>query len=151
MQIVDANVLLYAVNERAEHHADAKGWLDDALSGRETVGFAWIALLAFLRLATHPSVFPTPLPIHDAADIVRAWLAQPTAVAIEATSDHMNTLERCLVGSGTAGNLVNDAHLAALALEHDADVVSFDGDFARFEGIRWRRPHDPGHHVSGSS
>ncbi len=140
MQIVDANVLLYAVNERSEQHDDAKGWLDQALSGRETVGFTWIALLAFVRLTTHPAVFPEPLSIEDAAAIVRAWLAQPTAVVVEPTARHTDVLEGLLSDLGTAGNLVNDAHLAALALEHGADIVSFDADFSRFEGIRWRQP-----------
>ena len=140
MQVVDANVLLYAVNERSEQHLVAKGWLDQALSGRETVGFSWIALLAFIRLATHPAVFPTPLSIEDAATIVRAWLAQPTAVVVEPTGRHVDILEGLLSGLGTAGNLVNDAHLAAIAMEHGADIVSFDADFARFDGIRWIEP-----------
>lgn len=143
MQIVDANVLLYAVNERSEQHEDAKGWLDHALSGRETVGFAWIALLAFLRLTTHPAVFPSPLTIEDAAGIVRAWLARPTAVVIEPTSRHTDVLEAFLADLGSAGNLVNDAHLAALALEHGADIASFDADFSRFDGIGWHRPAKP--------
>lgn len=140
MQIVDANVLLYAVNERSEQHDVAKAWLDQALSGRETVGFSWMVLLAFVRLTTHPAVFPDPLSIRDAAAIVRAWLAQPTAVVVEATARHVDVLEGLLSDLGTAGNLVNDAHLAALAIEHGADIVSFDVDFSRFEGIRWLTP-----------
>ena len=140
MQIVDANVLLYAVNERSEQHDDAKGWLDRALSGRETVGFTWIALMAFVRLTTHPRVFPDPLSIEDAATIVRTWLAQPTAVVVEPTTRHIDVLEGFLSDLGTAGNLVNDAHLAALAVEHGADIVSFDADFSRLEGVRWITP-----------
>ena len=140
MQVVDANVLLYAVNERSEQHLVAKGWLDQALSGRETVGFSWIALLAFIRRATHPAVFPNPLSIEDAATIVRSWLAQPTAVVVEPTGRHVDMLEGLLSGPGTAGNLVNDAHLAAIAMGHGADIVSFDADFARFDGIRWIEP-----------
>ena len=96
MQIVDANVLLYAVNERSEQHDVAKAWLDHALSGRETVGFSWIALLAFVRLTTHPAVFPDPLSIEDAAAIVRAWLAQPTAVVVEPMASHVDVLEGLL-------------------------------------------------------
>ena len=140
MQIVDANVLLYAVNERSNQHDAAKGWLDNALSGRETVGFSWITLLAFVRLATHPSVFPDPLSIDDAASVVRAWLDQPTSVVVEPTTRHIDIVEELLSDLGTAGNLVNDAHLAALALEHGADIVSFDADFSRFEGARWLTP-----------
>ena len=140
MQIVDANVLLYAVNESSAQHEDAKGWLDRALSGGETVGFAWIALLAFIRLATHRAVFPNPLPTEDALGIVRTWLAQPAAVVVEPTSRHADLLQAFLSDLGTGGNLVNDAHLATLAVEHKAGITSFDIDFGRFEGIRWRPP-----------
>ena len=96
MQIVDANVLLYAVNERSEQHDVAKAWLEHARSGRETVGFSWMLLLAFVRLTTHPALFPDPLSIGDAATIVRAWLAQPTAVVVEATARHIDVLEGLL-------------------------------------------------------
>lgn len=140
MQIVDANVLLYAVNERSEQHDAARSWLDRALSGRETVGFSWMVLLAFVRLTTHPAVFPLPLSIEDAAAVVRVWLAQPTAVVVEPTVRHIDIMEGLLSELGTAANLVNDAHLAALALEHAADVVSFDADFSRFDGVRWLNP-----------
>lgn len=140
MRIVDANVLLYAVNERSAHHATAKAWLDDALSGRETVAFTWLVLLAFIRLATHPHVFPTPLAPGDAMSIVRTWLAQPTAVVVAAGDRHPELLGTLLTELGAGGNLVNDAHVAALALEHDGEIVSFDGDFARFAGIRWTSP-----------
>lgn len=140
MRIIDANVLLYAVNERSPHHVAAKAWLDGALSGRETVAFAWVVLLAFIRLATHPRVFPNPLPPADAISIVKAWLAQPTAVVIAAGDRHPDVLEALLAELGAGGNLVNDAHLAALALEHDGEVVSFDSDFARFAEVRWSAP-----------
>jgi toxin-antitoxin system PIN domain toxin len=136
VKIVDANVLLYAVNEGSSHHAAARRWLDAALGGHETVGFAWIAILAFLRLATHPRVFPAPLTIPDAASIVEAWLSQRTAVVVEPTQRHLTTLARLLEGTGSAGNLVNDAHVAALAIDHGAAVASFDADFARFPGLR---------------
>lgn len=85
-------------------------------------------------------MFPTPLSIEDAATIVRAWLAQPTAVVVEPTARDTEVLEGLVSDLGTAGNLVNDAHLAAMALEHGADVVSFDADFSRFDGIRWLQP-----------
>lgn len=140
MRIVDANVLLYAVNEDAGQHDRARAWLDGALNGSETVGFAWIALLAFLRLATRPGLFPRPLPVEAATDTVEQWLAQPPAVLVEPTRRHPAVLRDLLARVGTGGNLVNDAHLAALAVEHNAGVVSFDGDFARFPGVRWQAP-----------
>ncbi len=140
MRVVDANVLLYAVNERSAEHAVARRWLDGALAGGESVGFTWIVLLAFVRLATHPSVFPRPLSLEGAISGVRDWLAQPAAVVIEPSPRHVELLAGLLRSTGTAANLVNDAHLAALAMEHGASIVSFDADFARFEGLPWSRP-----------
>jgi toxin-antitoxin system PIN domain toxin len=136
VQLVDANVLLYAVNEAAEHHAKARAWLDGALAERDPVAFAWSVLLAFLRLSTHPAVFPRPLTAGEATSVVRAWLAQPPVVVVEPTARHVDVLAGLLAEAGTAANLVNDAHLAALALEHDAVLVSFDADFGRFAGLR---------------
>ena len=140
MELVDANVLLYAVNEDAPNHAAARRWLDGALGGQETVAFAWIVLLAFLRLSTRASLFPQPLTPADATGIVERWLDQPPAVVLHPTERHLGLLRGLLTDSGTAANLVNDAHLAALALEHGARIVSFDADFARFEGVRAHRP-----------
>ncbi len=140
MRIVDANVLLYAVNTAAPRHAQARSWLDGALAGREPVGFAWTVLLAFLRLTTHPAVFPRPLTVGEATEIVRAWLAQPAAIVVDPTPRHADLLAGLLAEAGTAANLVGDAHLAALALEHDAVLVSFDADFGRFAGLRRETP-----------
>ncbi len=140
MRIVDANVLLYAVNEAAPHHARARSWLDEALAGREPIGFAWTVLLAFLRLATHPAVFPRPLTVSEATEVVRAWLAQPPAIVVEPTPRHVDLLAGLLAEAGTAANLVGDAHLAALALEHDGVLVSYDADFGRFAGLRREAP-----------
>lgn len=140
MRLLDANVLLYAVNEAAPLHERGRAWLDDALRGSEPVAFAWTALLAFLRLATHPSVFARPLTPAQASDVVRAWLAQPTAIVLEPTHRHADILAGLLAEAGTAGNLVGDAHLAALAIEHRATIVTFDADFGRFAGIQLERP-----------
>ncbi len=136
---MDANVLLHAVNSDSTEHQRARVWLDAALGGHETVGSTWTVLLAFLRVSTHPTVFGTPLAADKALAVVRSWLAQPTAAIVEPTSRHLGVLGGLLATAGTAGNLVNDAHLAALAVEHAAALVSFDTDFARFEGLDWRR------------
>jgi toxin-antitoxin system PIN domain toxin len=138
--IVDANVLLHAVNRDASEHLAARSWLDGALAGPQTVGFAWTVLLAFVRVSTHPAVFARPLTPARSLGAVRSWLAQPTASIVEPTARHLAVLSALLDEAGTAGNLVDDAHLAALAIEHDADLVSFDTDFIRFDGLRWRRP-----------
>jgi len=140
VQVVDANVLLYAVNEHSVNHETARTWLDDALANRQTIGFAWIVLLAFLRLSTRQGIFPQPLSPEVATDVSERWLTQPGAVILQPGERHFVLLTGLIQGVGTAGNLVNDAHLAALALEHGAEVVSFDGDFARFPGVRWRSP-----------
>lgn len=140
MNLVDANVLLYALNEADPRHAEALAWLDGALSDRETVGFSWIVVLAFLRLATKDGLFPRPLPVGDAVERVRAWMAEGPSVLVEATPRHLDVLAGLLGGVGAGGNLVNDAHLAALALEHDATVITYDTDFGRFPGVRWQRP-----------
>lgn len=140
MKLVDANVLLYAVNEDAEHHEAARRWLDDALSGGDTVAFAWVALLAFIRLATKEGLFPRPLTADDAMDRVEAWLGTPPAVVVDATVDHPRIIRDLLAEVGVGGNLVNDAHLAALAIEHRCDIVSFDNDFSRFRGVSWAPP-----------
>lgn len=140
MQVVDANVLLYAVNTSAEHHDQARKWLDGALNGRDSVGFSWISLLAFIRLSTKVDLFPSPLAVPDALERVRAWLAQPVSVVLEPTALHLDVLARLLGAVGAGGNLTNDAHLAALAIEHRGEVVSYDSDFGRFPGVVWSTP-----------
>lgn len=140
MTIVDANVLLHAVNSDSEQHAIARAWLDASLAGTRTVGFPWIAILAFLRISTHPGVFPRPLTVEEAVTTLRAWLGQPAALIVEPTTRHLHVLAGLLMSSGTAGNLVNDAHLAALSIELAAELVSFDADFGRVTGLTARRP-----------
>jgi toxin-antitoxin system PIN domain toxin len=140
VNLVDANVLLYAVDEDAPLHPAAISWLDPALAGREAVGFAWTVLLAFVRLSTHPGIFPSPLAPDEAFDVVESWLAQPASIVVDPTVRHLGVLRGLLMQLGTAANLVSDAHLAALAVEHGAEIVSFDADFSRFPGVRWRQP-----------
>ncbi|MDQ6613711.1 MAG: type II toxin-antitoxin system VapC family toxin [Actinomycetota bacterium] len=140
MKIVDANVLLHAVNEDSPQHGPALGWLDAALSGAETVGFAWVVLLAFLRLTTRAGLWRRPLTVDEACGVVEGWLTQPSAVVVHPTSRHLQVLHGLLITTGTASNLVTDAHMAALAVEHGAEVVSFDRDFGRFPGLRWHLP-----------
>lgn len=140
MKIVDANVLLYGVNTGSAQHGPSRAWLERALSGEEAIGFAWSVLLAFIRISTRASVFPRPLSSDQAVATARDWLSQPPAVIVEPTGRHLAELGRLLAASGAAGNLVSDAHLAALAIEHGAELVTYDTDFARFEGVRWAMP-----------
>jgi toxin-antitoxin system PIN domain toxin len=140
VKLVDANVLLYAVNRDAQHHETSRGWLDGALSGDQTVAFSWLALLAFVRLSTKVGLFPSPLDIGGALDRVHAWTTAGPAVIVEPSVDHTAILLRLLGGVGVGGNLVNDAHLAALAIEHRCAIVSYDNDFSRFAGVTWEQP-----------
>jgi toxin-antitoxin system PIN domain toxin len=118
-------------------------WLEDTLSGTESVGFAWIVLLGFLRLTTHPKVLPSPLSVNQALELVALWLAQPTAVIIAPGLRHFDLLCDLLSNAGTSGNLTSDAHLAAIAIEHGAQLCSTDSDFGRFAGLHWRNPLAP--------
>ena len=140
MIAVDANVLLYAVNRDDPNHRPARRWLEHRLAGSQPVGFAWVVLLAFVRIATHPQVFPAPLSAGAATGVVEGWLSQPSAVVLTPTARHLGILSGLLAQSGSGGNLVSDAHLAALALEHGAGIASFDRDFLRFPGIELTVP-----------
>lgn len=142
MRIVDANVLLYAVNADTRHHDSSRRWLDDALSGADTVGFTWLAVTAFVRISTKAGLFGRPLATGEALAQVRTWLDAPGARTVEPGAQHVTILDSLLGEVGAGGNLVSDAHLAAIAIEHRAEVVSFDADFGRFPGLRWVRPLD---------
>lgn len=140
MDIVDANVLLYAINQDAAHHEPAHRWLEASLGGASAVGFAWVATLAFVRIATNPRILPSALELDDALAQVETWLDAPASIVVHPTARHFGVLAGLLRSAGTGSNLVNDAHLAALAVEHDATIVSFDRDFGRFPGVRHRVP-----------
>lgn len=136
MKVVDANVLLYAVNEDAAHHVAARSWLDDALSGDETVAFTWLVLLAFIRLSTSRMVYDAPLATARALELVDLWLSAPAAIVVAPGPHHPSLLRIALMQAGSAGNVVNDAHLAAIAAEIRAGIVTFDRDFQRFTDVR---------------
>ena len=136
MKLVDANVLVHAANADAREHGSAEKWIEAALSGREPIAFAWMALLAFIRIVTRRGLLLKPLRIADAFGLLGDWLNAHNAVIIHPSENHAAILRSLLEPLGTAGNLTNDAHLAALAIEHGADLVSFDRDFARFDGLQ---------------
>lgn len=140
MILVDANLLIYAVNQDAPLNRKAQPWLESVLSGKETVGLPWTVLLAFLRLTTRPGLFRRPLPVNTAFDLVASWLDQPSATIVHPGPRHLVVLRELLRPLGTGGNLPSDAHLAALAIEHGAELCSSDNDFARFPGLKWRNP-----------
>jgi toxin-antitoxin system PIN domain toxin len=139
----DVNLLLYAVDRSSPQHSPARRWLEDRLSGSEAFAFAWAVLLAFLRLSTRAAVFERPLTTGRALDLIDGWLAQPCATVVHPTNRHPLLLRELLDQLGAAGNLVADAHLAALAIEHGAILASRDADFARFPRLRWVDPLKP--------
>jgi toxin-antitoxin system PIN domain toxin len=140
VRIVDLNLILYAVNADSAHHAAALAWWNKVLGDDETIGLPWIVLLGFLRIATNPRIFPNPLRSDAAISKVDGWLARDNVRITREKEDHWEVLRGLLAGAGTAGNLTTDAHLAALAVSHDATLVSSDADFGRFKGLRWENP-----------
>ncbi|MDR1152308.1 MAG: type II toxin-antitoxin system VapC family toxin [Bifidobacteriaceae bacterium] len=139
--IVDANVLLYAVDTTCRFHAEARTWLVDAINGPRRVGLPWPSLLAFQRIATHPRVFDAPLTPSQAWSHIADWLAQPQVWIPTPGPRHAEILGQLILETDAAAGLVPDAHLAALALEYGMGVCSFDSDFARFPAVSWLRPH----------
>lgn len=143
MKLLDANLLLYATDERSPRHRAARAWLDGLVSRDEPIAFAWAVVLAFLRLSTNPRVFEQPLSADRAFELVQGWVTHPSAVLVHPGDRHLPLVRQLLEPLGTAGNLVADAHLAALAIEHGAELNSCDADFSRFSGLRWVNPLDP--------
>lgn len=138
----DVNVLLYAFREECSRHLEFRTWLLDALNGTERVALFEPVLAAFLRVATHPSVFRPPTPRRLAEAFTDACLAAPAAVALRADTRHWPLFRGLCDRADCHGNLVQDAYLAALALEHECVFATTDRDFARFPGLRWRHPLD---------
>ena len=140
MILVDANLLIYAVDRDAPRHQPARRWFEQAVSSGEGVGLAWVVILAFLRLTTRAGVLRQPLDPNAALAYVDEWLAQPTVEAVAPGPKHWPILHNLLKASGTVGNLASDAHLAAMAIERGCPVHSTDHDFARFAGIEHVNP-----------
>jgi len=136
----DINLLVHAYNSESLVHAAARKWWESALNTAAPVGLAWIAILGFIRITTHRQVLTNPLPVKDACAHARAWLSQPQVSILHPGERHADILFELLASLGTGGNLTTDAHLAALAIEHQADLRSTDADFARFPGLRWSNP-----------
>ena len=140
MILVDANLLVYAHVGSLPQHARAREWLDERLNGVAPVGLPWQSLLSFLRLTTNPLVFERPLSMTNAWQQVKNWLDCDPVWIPAPTEKHRQILEPLLAETGGRSNLVPDAHLAALALEHGLILCSTDGDFARFHSLRWENP-----------
>ncbi len=140
MIIPDLNLLIYAHHASDLRHAAARAWWEDCLNGNEPVGLAWVTLLGFVRLTTHRQVLVAPLPVATATALVEEWLDQPVVRVLVPGREHARHCFGFLRKLGVGGNLTTDAHLAALAVEYQAELQSTDLDFARFPGLRWRNP-----------
>jgi toxin-antitoxin system PIN domain toxin len=138
--LVDANLLIYGVVEDLPQHAAAREWLEGRLNDSPRVGLPWPSLLAFVRLVGNARLFRRPVPIEKAWEQVEEWLSLPSTWVPGATEKHATVLARTLADVRGRANLVPDAHLAALAIEHGLVLCSADRDFARFRGLRWENP-----------
>jgi len=143
MILVDANILLYAEDSLSPSHRVARRWWDGCLSGTEPVCLCWPVISGFVRIATNSRVFEHPLDLEDAVSRVQGWLDQPCVRLIRPSERHWPLFREMLIEAQALGNLVTDAHLAALALEHGCELCSTDGDFARFPKLKWRNPLKP--------
>ncbi len=140
MILVDANLLLYAEDSLSEHHEAARTWWDDQLSGLEPVALCWPVLSAFVRIGTNARLHQRPLLLKEAIARVQSWLDQPCVRVIQPGDQHWSLFQQMLRSGNAVGNLVSDAHLAALAVEHNCVLHSTDADFSRFRGLKWRNP-----------
>ena len=141
MKLVDTNILVYAVDSDSRYHKQSSRWIEDTLVTESGMALAWLGLVGFVRLATRKGILNKPLPVADALAMVQDWLGHPNSHILHPGERHADIFARLLLVAGAAGNLTNDAHLAALAIEHNAEMVSFDRDFKRFSGLKF-------HHLS---
>jgi uncharacterized protein len=140
MIVPDVNLLIHAYNIDSRVHPAARAWWEALLNGTQPVGLPWVAVLGFIRLTTHRQILARPIPVSVACAHVRAWLARPCVAILHPGNRHADVLFALLEHLGSAGNLTTDAHLAALCIEHQAELHSTDADFARFPGLRWTNP-----------
>lgn len=143
MILPDLNLILHAHNRGSAIHLAAKTWWETRLSSPRPLGLCWAVMLGFIRISTHPRIFREPLPVSAACGEVRAWLSQPQVVILEPGRRHATIVFDLLERLGAAGNLTTDAHLAALAIEHQCELCTTDGDFAEFPGLHWTNPLTP--------
>ena len=140
MILPDINLIVYAYNTSSPKHGQARAWWEKLLSSSVSIHLPWVVILGFVRLMTHPAVFEHPLRPSQAFANVRAWLQCSNVILVHPGPRHLDIAEALLKRAGTAGNLTTDAHLAALAIEHQCELHSNDRDFSRFPGLRWHNP-----------
>jgi toxin-antitoxin system PIN domain toxin len=140
MILPDINLLIYAHNVRSPRHERARDWWNRCLQGNQGVALAWVVVMGFVRIATHPKVFASPMPINGALGRVEEWLGLPHIHLAHPSATHFQTWSTLLNRLGTAADLTTDAHLAALAIERSLVLHTTDADFTRFPGLKWKNP-----------
>jgi len=140
MILVDVNLLIYAEDSQCGQHEAARTWWDEQLSGMAAVGLCWPVMQAFIRIGTNPRASRNPLMLKEAIARVQSWLDQPCVRILHPTEQHWTIFQQMLRAGNATANLVSDAHLAALAVEHNCVLQSTDRDFARFRGLKWKNP-----------
>lgn len=140
MILVDVNLLIHAYNSTSPRNQAAREWWEETLRGPHPVALAWVTILSFIRIMTNPRMQKNPMGVREAIQRVREWLNHPRVQVVGPGEHHTEVLFRLLEQLGTAGDLTTDAHLAALAMEYQAEIASADVDFARFPGLRWFNP-----------
>jgi toxin-antitoxin system PIN domain toxin len=140
MILCDVNVLVYAYRTEAPEHERYAAWLRETIASEQACGVSELVLSRFLRIVTHPRGMQTPAPLERALAFTTRLREQPNAFPVSPGARHWPIFERLCRHAGAVGNLVPNAYLAALAIEHGAELITADGDFARFPGLRWRHP-----------
>jgi len=138
--VIDVNLLVYAHNRAAPLHDPARAWWTELVNRQRRVGLAWAVAFGFVRLVTHPAVLTNPLTPLEATTRVMSWLEQPEVRIIEPGPRHLSIVKDLFRTTGVGGNLTTDTHLAAIAIELQAELHSNDSDFGRFPGLRWVNP-----------
>jgi len=140
MIIPDINLLVYTYNSDAPDHRKARAWWENVLSANQPVALPWVVLLGFLRIMTSRRILLAPLTMEEAIKHVRSWLEQPQTRIIHPGPRHLDLVQDLAVRVRITGEMTTDLHLAALAIEHQAELHSNDADFKRFPGLRWSNP-----------
>jgi len=140
MILIDANILLYAYDPSSSHHQAARDWLEETFSAPEPVGLTWVTLLAFLRIGTSPRALENPLSVSETSALIAEWLERPMVTLLIPGERHWEILRQLMDKGQARGNLIMDAHLGALAIEHGATLATCDRDFARFPGLKFFNP-----------
>jgi hypothetical protein len=138
--LIDVNLLVHAYNADSDLHQPSRDWLEAQITVQDCVALPWASLLGFLRVSTNTRIFPKAWAVSDAWNAVKELLAQDCVWIPQPTGRHPEVLGRLLSQRGMRSELVPDAHLAALAIEHGLTLCSTDADFARFKGLRWLNP-----------